>query len=96
MTLCESCVHGEICNIRGCRDVYDEKALKYCANYKDNSAKVADVVEVVRCKECAYGRIQTCAITGTETLLCEYWIKSDAVDPMHYCSYGKRKENEDD
>ena len=52
----------------------------------------ADVVEVVRCKDCKY-----CFHYGRpnyERYECEYYGTSDEVvdyvEPMHYCSYGKR------
>lgn len=47
-------------------------------------APTADVVEVVRCKDCVhssyYGKI------------CHYRVGTD-VSPEHYCSYGERKDD---
>lgn len=52
----------------------------------------ADVVEVVRCRECKY-----CLHYVTPTLEryeCHYYGCSDEVvdyvEPMHFCSYGER------
>ncbi len=48
------------------------------------NAPAADVVEVVRCKDCIhssdYGKI------------CHYSVGRD-VSPDHYCGYGERSEN---
>lgn len=60
-----------------------------------NMQSTADVVEVVRCKDCIYRKIHTCAITGIETLFCDYGQKPVAVEPTHYCSYGERKTDND-
>lgn len=54
----------------------------------------ADVVEVVRCKDCKH----SCRYTkwnGIEYLGCiTRYIEVAEVDDMHYCSYGeRRKEN---
>lgn len=53
----------------------------------------ADMVEVVRCKDCKY-----CfhyIRPNYERYECEYYGTSDEVvdyvEPMHYCSYGKKK-----
>ena len=54
----------------------------------------ADVVEVVRCKECDYRQTHICAITGIKTLFCDYWDKPYAVEEEHYCGYGKRTPKE--
>ena len=55
----------------------------------------ADVVEVVRCKDCKYTDVHICPITGKETLFCEFGrrgIKPEAVNPTHFCGYGERKD----
>ena len=54
----------------------------------------ADVVEVVRCKDCKY--CFRYIRPNYERYECEYKGCSDEavdyVDPTHYCSYGERKE----
>ena len=42
MTLCEKCIHGEICADRGWMDEGDERALVECCNFKNKE----DFVEV--------------------------------------------------
>ena len=73
--------------------------LPYKASVKRvlTQAPTADIVEVVRCKDCKY-----CFHYGRpnyERYECEYYGTSDEVvdyvEPMHYCSYGERKINND-
>ncbi len=50
MTLCEKCIHGDVCGDRDGYDEGDERALIFCSEFKSKD----DVVEVVRCKDCAH------------------------------------------
>lgn len=59
------------------------------------NAPTADVAEVVRCGKCKYHKTHTCAITGIETLFCDYGNTPVAVEPTHYCSYGERRTDDD-
>lgn len=52
----------------------------------------ADVVEVVRCRECKYGETITCPITGVELLICRHGCVNRAVEKDYFCSYGMRRE----
>lgn len=52
----------------------------------------ADVVEVVRCRECKYGETITCPITGVELFICRHGLFNRAVEKDHFCSYGERRE----
>ena len=55
-------------------------------------ALVADVVEVVRCKDCKYSIVHTCPITGTKTMFCDYWWdRTIAIEPMQFCCHGERR-----
>lgn len=63
------------------------------------SIKGADVVEVVRCKDCklwssclSKQEKQVLIDTNTDGV-CEYWM-SDGLMPNDFCSYGERKEDE--
>ena len=47
----------------------------------------ADVVEVVRCKECVYYHA-----FSDECGLCKYILRSEATSPNGYCSKGMRKD----
>lgn len=67
---------------------------KWIKEIMDN-LPTADVVEVVRCKDCKYTDVHICPITGKETLFCEFGrrgIKPEAVNPTHFCGYGERKD----
>lgn len=46
MTLCEKCIHIEVCAIRDCHDEADEKALTFCADHKPQSRFVELPCEV--------------------------------------------------
>lgn len=52
----------------------------------------ADVVEVVRCRDCKYGETYTCPITGLELLICRHGCVNRAVEKDYFCSYGERSE----
>lgn len=53
---------------------------------------VAGYRKVCRCKKCKYHTTHTCAITGIETMFCEYGVKPVPVKPTHYCGYGERRQ----
>ena len=58
-------------------------------------APTADVVEVVRCKDCKYSNLCTNFI-GREYLGCELIeFETVEVDPDHYCGYGMRRRSEE-
>ena len=78
MTLCEKCIHGEICADRDCMDIDDERALQSCNDFKNK----ADFVEVVRCKDCD--------IPHNKWTGCPY-MNGLIPPPNHFCSYGERK-----
>ena len=50
----------------------------------------ADVVEVVRCKDCAYYREETSYCLNPH---CSSSFYGHRVRGNHYCSYGERSEN---
>ena len=54
-------------------------------------ATVADVAEVVRCKNCVRSQI-IFDILGNPRLFCTYWRGNPEVEFDDFCSYGKRKE----
>lgn len=57
----------------------------------------ADVVEVVRCKDCEYCRISIDPKTNISVQVCGYVgynpVQSSQVTDNEYCSYGERSEN---
>ena len=59
-------------------------AMLYVAKWL-NLLSTADVVEVVRCKNCRY--------SNDDGTVCHYSV-GRAVEPEHFCSYGTLKEKE--
>lgn len=56
-------------------------------------APAADVVEVVRCKDCKYCELRSDIITDSVLYVCTAWMHPHCVDERDFCSYGERKEN---
>ena len=60
-------------------------------------APTADVVEVVRCKDCEYCRISIDPKTNISVQVCGYVgynpVQSSQVTDNDYCSHGERSEN---
>ena len=88
------CKFCETCRDKPCNIKDGELCTDNIANYireavKEENTPTADVVEVVRCKDCkhwggvTYG--QMCRkYSGFETKVC--------TEKDHYCSYGERRE----
>lgn len=53
----------------------------------------ADVVEVVRCRECKHSIMHKFPYNYKKVLACNdpHGVTIRAVKPMHFCSYGERK-----
>ena len=78
MALCKDCLHNEVCK-------YGENRSNgmYCTGEKCKQFKsAADVVEVVRCKDCKHYK--------GEQFNC--WVMRSKMQPEDYCSYGERRE----
>lgn len=56
-------------------------------------ATAADVVEVVRCKDCKYYKQNP--YSQEEDRLCMSWSDWLPTDPEDFCSYGERKTEND-
>lgn len=56
----------------------------------------ADVVEVVRCGECKHSIMHKFPYNYEKVLACNdpHGMTIRAVKPMHFCSYGKRKDGD--
>lgn len=54
-------------------------------------APTADVVEVVRCKDCIHCKEE---ISQCGLYRCTALVHSQAVNADHFCSYGERREHE--
>ncbi len=85
MSICKDCIHYEICDeyVSPCESFPEVEGG--CKCFKN----AADVVEVVRCKDCKhYGGVVYGGVcrkySGYETKVC--------TDKDHYCSYGERKD----
>lgn len=68
----------------------------HAVNLKDNMLKcidrmpTADVVEVVRCKDCKHATFYACKNDACyRGIICEYQIGTD--DENFFCSYGERR-----
>ena len=57
---------------------------------KAKAAPAADVVEVVRCKDCIFSETITDPIAGQEFRLCEYGVHTQSVSHTHFCGYGAK------
>ena len=85
MSICKDCIHYEICSPYVAPNESFPEVEGGCRCFK---AK-ADVVEVVRCKDCKhYGGVVYGGVcrkySGYETKVC--------TEKDHYCSYGERKD----
>ena len=61
-----------------------------CVERAMKAAPAADVVEVVRCKDCKHATFYRCKNDACyKGIICEYRIGTD--DENFYCSYGERK-----
>ena len=85
MTLCEKCIHGDVCAYRDGMNDGDEKALTQCSDYKNK----ADLVEAVRCKDCEHWIYWADEKRCSCDLHHTYTIRDD------FCSYGERRKDED-
>lgn len=86
MTLCEKCIHGEVCADRRWMDRDDERALVECCNFKDT----ADVVEVVRCKDCVHYCLSDYR-KPNEPKWCDLSRnQNEYPEPNDFCSYGEK------
>ena len=71
---CEDCMGRDWCKSNG----------KSCSRIKDiNAVPAADVVEVVRCRECIY--------YNKDSWLCENRLGLPFANPNKYCSMGVRR-----
>ena len=74
---------------KGVLDAHMNEYRKSFLRIVDEQATV-DAVEVVRCKDCEFGRQPW--LEGQTLVKCMKGI-TKLVDPMHFCGYGERKEN---
>ena len=84
MATCKDCIHYEVCVV--IENLVDKEQNIYgefgCEDFKNE----ADVVEVVRCKDCIYCDLDDRCEAPENGLIREY------VKPDDFCSYGERKD----
>ena len=94
MTLCEKCIHSDICVTRDCMDADDEIALVKCKCFRNK----ADFVEVVRCKDCKHYKDKGVLNEFDKPLgVCKkdvYFWDDEPIEVLFddFCSYGERKD----
>ena len=88
---CKDCLHYDACldnqvcgEFEFVTNVNYEDMKEWCGSFKNK----ADFVEVVRCRDC-----KGCWILQDGTRVCIRTLKS--VEQDNFCSYGKRKEQND-
>ena len=88
---CNECVHQPICNTYARLGVTDLPAsdITPCDLFKSK----ADLVEVVRCKDCKYWN---CVGISTKhmgcSIFCGAYEREYPTNPEDFCSYGERKD----
>lgn len=82
-------------NMDRLKEVFDYAEREFCEcdyavkNIREEVEKLpaADVVEVVRCKNCRFC-VKECTFEGM-------WCRGERVSPEYYCAGGKREEKKD-
>lgn len=88
---CETCLYNKNCQFLA---THRRVIVEGCTAYKNS----ADVAEVVRCKDCAFGRTDDEDEYGSVMCFCRNapwdnkFVDYFTMSPLDYCSYGKRKE----
>lgn len=86
-SICRSCFHSYVCEqFNEHRDGDNDK----CHFFNDHFVHTADVVEVVRCEDCAYSEKITDPLHGDKIRVCNFGLYRQAVPDMHYCSHGAK------
>ena len=75
---CNKCACNKVCN-------HDLFGFENCGNF----ISAADVVEVIRCKDCEHYEQFT---TGCDEMVCE--LDDLFRNPDDFCSYGERKDGD--
>lgn len=95
---CDECIHNSVCYMQEvCNDIEEQLREFGCDHYR----RTADVVEVVRCRDCdlwnewdSAGRREF----GNYVCSCAKWSTEDGsvlyTKPNDFCSYGEPKEAE--
>ena len=87
MATCKDCLHHDTCVIVEYR--YDDKDY-YTEFGCDDYLPTADVVEVVRCKDCQH-YINGCCYVKNRSPLFKYDVNIHHRKANDFCSYGEEK-----
>ena len=70
-----------------------QAAICFVQNSRDFVASfpAADVVEVVRCKDCMWSETIKSIIDGNPMRVCNYGLYKQAAPDMHFCNHGHKK-----
>lgn len=79
---CGDCIHADICEHIHGLVLFHRKNIAYCTAFKDS----AELVQVVRCKDCAHMKEQ---FRGAR--YCEVWTMFNGMGDDGFCNYGERK-----
>ena len=79
---CKDCIHHNVCPYN---DNYDHHASSLCDHFKNK----ADVVEIVRCKDCKKRYTKNCSLCY-DTANKGYFLWS-MINDNFFCAYGERK-----
>lgn len=90
MASCKDCIHYDVCEALESGNGIKKVHPVQCGVFKNK----ADVVEVVRCKDCNHkvdfkGRVMC---NRNAKKIGEEWCGLTATDNEHFCSYGERSE----
>lgn len=81
MATCETCKANKVCD-------HNKYGFENCNNYIS-----ADVVEIVRCKDCKHLKIINDGKIYAKCLQTDFEFMPFGTDTRtHYCSYGERKD----
>lgn len=83
MKTCKNCIHCDVC-VR--QNIYGEFAIVECKNH---FVSKADVVSVVRCKDCK--NYKQNPYNSEPYMMCMYWNEWFKTDPDDFCSYGEKR-----
>lgn len=101
MATCKDCVHSPVCRLPFNTSETQVNFAEECNHFKNKADVVevkkvqglstADVVPVVRCKDCKYyyrADKDTCLCTHKKNLTFKTAL---TISREHYCSYGERR-----
>lgn len=89
MARCKECIHFDVCYLREIdNDIRDSGENPNCLYF----SPTADVVEVVRCKDCVWWEARTYGSTIGRCENPHNGLVSEYSEHTDFCNYGERKE----